>query len=101
MPSYKDAEGRVCTPAQVKAGYPMKGPEAVNLPTVLQIKTICDLYKGKRKFLNNDIRQYFKTHHRGSKADYDSYEEDKLIALNSFAQRHKNNDGNLVDKMLI
>jgi hypothetical protein len=91
-----------CTPAQVTEGYPIKGPEAVNLPTVVQIKNYKRSVRGKRKqFSNNDIQQFFEAHHCGSKADYDSYEEEKLIALNSFAQRHKNNDGNLVDKMLI
>jgi hypothetical protein len=44
-------------------------------------------------FSNNGIQGFFEAHHCGSLADYNSYHDDKIIALNTFAHNGKNNDG--------
>lgn len=84
-----------CSPAQVQAAY---GRGAAHVPTLEQIKNYKRSAKSKRKtFSNNDIQEFFETHCCNSRNDYDVYEEDKLIALNTFAHNGKNNDGKSAD----
>ncbi len=96
--AYLDGTNPQLQPCWKQDAHRRKYSGAAHVPTLEQIKNYKRSAKSKRKtFSNNDIQEFFETHCCNSRNDYDVYEEDKLIALNTFAHNGKNNDGKSAD----